>query len=166
VAATLLLTVQNGVVRYGERTLFENLSFNIRQGEKVCLIGKNGAGKTTLMNIITGERDLDEGERWQLQGSTIGYLQQDVTPKVGQSVRDYIFAALNNQDGSHDYKIERVVEPLDLHLDDKMTTLSGGQLRRAALARALVEEPDILLLDEPTNHLDQIGRASCRERVS
>jgi ATP-binding cassette subfamily F protein uup len=154
VAATLLLTVQNGVVRFGERTLFENLSFNIRQGEKVCLIGKNGAGKTTLMNIITGERELDEGERWQLQGSTIGYLQQDVVPKAGQSVRDYIFAALNNQDGSHDYKIERVVEPLDLHLDDKMTTLSGGQLRRAALARALVEEPDILLLDEPTNHLD------------
>lgn len=153
-AATLLLTVQDGVVRYGDRTLFENLSFNIREGEKVCLIGKNGAGKTTLMNIVTGARELDEGLRWQLQGSSIGYLQQDIVPKAGQNVRDFIFEALNNQDGSHDYKIEMVVEPLEIHLDDKMTQLSGGQLRRAALARALVEEPDILLLDEPTNHLD------------
>ncbi|MDE1901966.1 MAG: ATP-binding cassette domain-containing protein [Alphaproteobacteria bacterium] len=153
-AATLLLAVQDGVIRYGDKPLFEGLSFNIRDGEKTCLIGKNGAGKTTLMNIITGARELDEGTRWQLQGATVGYLQQDIVPREGQTVRDFIFAALNNQDGSHDYKIEIVVEPLQLHLDDKMTNLSGGQLRRAALARALVEEPDILLLDEPTNHLD------------
>ncbi len=151
---TLLLSVQNGVVRYGDRLLFADLNFSLRAGEKVCLVGKNGAGKTTLMNIITGARELDEGIRWQLQGTTIGYLQQEVMPHKGQSVRDFIFAALNNQDGSHDYKIERIVEPLDLNPDDAMTNLSGGQLRRAALARALVEDPDILLLDEPTNHLD------------
>lgn len=154
VAATLLLSVQDGVIRFGEKTLFEGLSFSIRDGEKVCLIGQNGAGKTTLMNIVKGVRELDEGIRWQLQGSTVGYLQQEVIPQPGQTVREFIFAALDNQDGSHDYKIERVVEPLELELEDKMTNLSGGQLRRAALARALVEEPDILLLDEPTNHLD------------
>lgn len=153
-ASTLLLTVQNGVVRFGDKTLFENLCFNIREGEKVCLIGKNGAGKTTLMNIITGARELDEGKRWQMQGVSIGYLEQEIVPQNGQSVRQFIFAALENQDGSHDYKIERVVMPLGLPLEEKMTSLSGGQLRRAALARALVEEPDILLLDEPTNHLD------------
>ncbi len=153
-AARLLLTVADGVIRFGDKSLFEGLTFNIREGEKVCLIGKNGAGKTTLMNIITGARELDEGTRWQLQGSTVGYLQQEVIPKTGETVRDFIFAALNNQDGSHDWKVEYVVEPLEIHLDDKMTNLSGGQLRRAALARALVEEPDILLLDEPTNHLD------------
>ena len=153
-ASTLLLTVQDGVIRFGNKTLFEGLTFNIRQGEKVCLIGQNGAGKTTLMNIITGARELDGGTRWQLQGSTVGYLQQEVVPIAGQTVREFIFAALNNQDGSHDYKIDCVVEPLELHLEDQMTMLSGGQLRRAALARALVEEPDILLLDEPTNHLD------------
>ncbi len=153
-ASTLLLTVQDGVVRFGDKTLFENLSFNIREGEKVCLIGKNGAGKTTLMNIITGVRELDEGTRWQLQGVSIGYLEQEIIPREGQSVRQFIFAALSNQDGSHDYKIERIVIPMGLDLEDRMTALSGGQLRRAALARALVEEPDILLLDEPTNHLD------------
>ncbi|MDD3030282.1 MAG: ATP-binding cassette domain-containing protein [Alphaproteobacteria bacterium] len=153
-AGTLLLSVQEGVVRFGDKTLFDGLMFNIRAGEKVCLIGKNGAGKTTLMNIVTGARELDEGTRWILQGTTIGYLQQDVTPKEGQTVRDFVFEALNNQDGSHDYKIECVVEPLSLDPAALMTSLSGGQLRRAALARALVEEPDILLLDEPTNHMD------------
>ena len=153
-AGKLLLNVTEAIIRFGDKTLFEDLSFNIREGEKICLIGKNGAGKTTLMNIITGEREPDEGLRWQLQGATIGYLRQEVPVKAGQTVRDFIFEELKNQDGSHDYKIERVVEPLDIPIDARMDTLSGGQLRRAALARALVEDPDILLLDEPTNHLD------------
>lgn len=153
-AATLLLNVQDALVRFGDKTLFEGLSFNIRQSEKICLIGKNGVGKTTLMNIIMGTRELDDGLRWQLQGCVVGYLQQEVHPLPGQTVRQYIFEALNNQDGSHDYKIERVVEPLGLNIGEPMEALSGGQLRRAALARALVEDPDILLLDEPTNHLD------------
>lgn len=152
--STLLLNVQDALIQFGDKILFENLSFNIREGEKICVVGKNGAGKSTLMNIITGTRELDGGERWQLQGATIGYLQQEVHPKPGQTIREYIFEELKNQDGSHDYKIEMVVEPLHLHPDDRMESLSGGQLRRAALARALVEDPDILLLDEPTNHLD------------
>jgi ATP-binding cassette subfamily F protein uup len=154
VASTLLLNVHDALIQFGDKILFNDLAFNIREGEKICVVGKNGAGKSTLMNIITGARELDDGERWQLQGSTIGYLQQEVHPKPGQTVREYIFEELKNQDGSHDYKIEIVVEPLELHVDDRMENLSGGQLRRAALARALVEEPDILLLDEPTNHLD------------
>ena len=153
-AATLLLNVQDALIQFGNKILFENLSFNICERDKICLIGKNGAGKTTLMNIVTGHVELDGGTRWQLQGTTVGYLQQDIVAKANQTVRDYIFEELHNQDGSHDYKIERVVEPLEIDIDAKMTSLSGGQLRRAALARALVEEPDILLLDEPTNHLD------------
>ena len=153
-SSTLLLNVSEASIRFGDKTLFEDLSFNIREGDKICLIGKNGAGKTTLMNIITGLRELDDGLRWQLQGTVIGYLQQEVHPIPGQTVYDYIFEELQNQDGSQDYKIEIVVEPLELDIKAQMTSLSGGQLRRAALARALVEEPDVLLLDEPTNHLD------------
>lgn len=141
---------------FGGKPLFEGLSFNICEGEKICLVGKNGAGKSTLMNVITGAREVDAGERWLLQGATIGYLQQDIVPKPGQTVYDFIFESLSeeNQEAHNQYKIELIVEPLDLSIDDRMDKLSGGQLRRAAIARALVEDPDILLLDEPTNHLD------------
>jgi ATP-binding cassette subfamily F protein uup len=155
-AATLLLSVQDAKIVFGDKILFENLSFNISEGQKICLVGKNGTGKTTLMNIITGKRDLDVGTFFQLQGTTIGYLQQDIVARPGQSVFDYIFEHFADADDRdlHRYKVEMVVEPLELDINAQMTTLSGGQLRRTALARALVEEPDILLLDEPTNHLD------------
>ena len=154
--APLLLSVQDAGIRYANRIVFEDLSFNILAGDKICLIGKNGAGKSTLMNIITGQRELDNGKQWQMPGITVGYLKQEVIFQPDQTVYDYVFSGLKeeNQDDTNKYKIDQILEPLELHVDDKMASLSGGQLRRVALARALVEEPDILLLDEPTNHLD------------
>jgi ATP-binding cassette subfamily F protein uup len=156
VAGTLLLNVQEAEIRFGDKVLFEDLSFNIAATDRICLIGKNGAGKSTLMNVIRGLKELDAGERWLLQGTTIGYLQQEPLFKKGQTVFDYVFEELKpeSQEENQTYKIERIVEPLHLGLTDDMMSLSGGQARRAALARALVEQPDILLLDEPTNHLD------------
>lgn len=155
-ASTLILSVQEGSVAFGEKTIFDDLSFNIHEGDKICLVGRNGSGKTTLMNVITGAQALDGGERWVLQGTKIGYLQQDITPKPGQTVYDFVFEQLKlaGEDEAHSYKVEMVLQPLELDPADKMDRLSGGELRRAALARALVEDPDLLLLDEPTNHLD------------
>ncbi len=157
-AATLLLSVQAAAIRFGNKTLFENLSFNIQDGDKICLVGRNGSGKTTLMNIITGSRELDEGERWQLQGIVIGHLPQELVPERTQRVYDYVFSgiadAAPDMPESHAYKVEQILTPLGLNAQAPMSDLSGGQLRRAALARALVLAPEILLLDEPTNHLD------------
>ena len=151
----LLLSVKDAAIIYGDKVIFEQLSFNIHQGAKISLIGRNGAGKTTLMDIITGKKDLDAGERWQEQSVTIGYLQQDITPQDGQSVFDYIFEEIKEDEVElHAYKVDSIANALGLDVQSKMTQLSGGQIRRAGLARALVEEPDILLLDEPTNHLD------------
>jgi ATP-binding cassette subfamily F protein uup len=151
----LLLSVKDASVIYGDKVIFEDLSFNIHDGSKISLVGKNGAGKSTLMNIITGAKELDAGERWQEQSVTIGYLKQDIIPKSGESVFDFIFEEIPDGERElHAYKVDVVANALHLTVTDKMTMLSGGQLRRAGLARALVEEPDILLLDEPTNHLD------------
>lgn len=152
----LILSVRDAVVSFGNIPLFQDLTFNIQDGSRISLVGKNGTGKSTLMNIITGARDLDDGERWVLDGIKIGYLQQDVQAKPGQTVADFIFETFGKdmEEWERDYKIQMVVDPLDLHLEDQMSKLSGGQARRAALARALVEDPDLLLLDEPTNHLD------------
>lgn len=151
----LLLSVRDAAVRYNGQPVFENLAFNIHDGARIALVGRNGAGKTTLMNVITGVRDLDDGERWQEAGTSIGYLHQDIVPKKGERVFDYIFSEIQHEERDlHAYKVDIVTEALELDPQAMMTHLSGGQLRRAGLARALVEEPDILLLDEPTNHLD------------
>ncbi len=154
-AAPLLLSVKDATVRFQKTPLFENLSFNIHERSRIALVGKNGAGKSTLMNIITGVRELDEGTRWQEQAISFGYLHQDITPKEGQSVFEYIFEEIQGEERElHQYKVDIVAQALHLNTNDQMTRLSGGQVRRAGLARVLVEEPDILLLDEPTNHLD------------
>lgn len=143
------------MVRYSETPVFENLSFNIHERSRIALVGKNGAGKSTLMNIITGAQDLDDGERWETPNLTIGYLKQDIIPQKEQTIFDFIFEEIKEEEIElHGYKVDIVAEALELDVQAHMDKLSGGQLRRAGLARALVEEPDILLLDEPTNHLD------------
>ncbi|MCB1782562.1 MAG: ABC-F family ATP-binding cassette domain-containing protein [Alphaproteobacteria bacterium] len=151
----LILSVEEADVLIGGKPFFEELTFHIHTGRKIALVGKNGAGKTTLMNIITGARDIDDGKRFVLPGVTTGYMRQHVDPTT-QSVMDFIFEGMSADTPEWDqtYKVEMVVAPLGLDVTARLCDLSGGQLRRAALARALVEEPDILLLDEPTNHMD------------
>jgi ATP-binding cassette subfamily F protein uup len=154
----LLLSVQDAAIAFNGKPIFEELTFHIKDGERISLVGRNGAGKSTLMNIITDKIQLDKGERWQLAGVSIGYLQQDIVPQADQTVFDYVFAGVEaeteEERSLYEYRVDMVCEPLHLDKHAEMTLLSGGQLRRAALARALVHEPDILLLDEPTNHLD------------
>lgn len=152
----LLLSVEDATVMIAGKPFFDGLTFHIHAGRKIALVGRNGAGKTTLMNIITGEKDLDDGKRFVYPGTTTGYMQQHVEATPGKTVRAFVFEGLPDtlEEWDIDYRIEMVVEPLLLNPDALLETLSGGQLRRAALARALVEEPDILLLDEPTNHMD------------
>ncbi len=152
----LILSVEEASVLIAAKPFFEGLTFHIHAGRKIALVGKNGAGKTTLMNIIKGDREIDDGKRFLYPGTTTGYMQQNIVPTPEQTVRDFVFEGLSDEleDWDVDYRIDMVIAPLLLNVDDKLATLSGGQLRRAALARALVEEPDILLLDEPTNHMD------------
>lgn len=159
-AQQLALSVKEATVTFGGKPLFQDISFNLHENDRICLVGRNGAGKTTLMRVITGEHELDLGERWVANnGVSIGYLQQEVEPKENQTVFEFIYSGLDaeRQNDDYLYMVDMVMEPLELHPNDLMTKLSGGQLRRASLAHALVEDPDILLLDEPTNHLDLGG---------
>ena len=151
----LIYSIKGATVRYKENPVFECLDLNIHQGLRIALIGKNGAGKSTIMNIISGIKSLDEGEIWEDPGITIGYLGQEFPYKNTETVFDFIFSNISGDERDlHQYKVDIVAEALELDIRKNMETLSGGQLRRAGLARALVEEPEILLLDEPTNHLD------------
>ena len=151
-----LLTVRDAKVTFGGKPLFEALEFSIFENDKICLLGRNGTGKSTLMKVIIGERELDDGERFLQPGTRIGYLPQQVYIDDAETVYQHVLADYEN-DENKKYLADIVLAPFELDGTRLMSTLSGGQKRRASLARALVDEPDILLLDEPTNHLDIEG---------
>lgn len=155
-AKDVIITVKDALVTFGPKPLFKDLSFNIHENDKICLIGKNGAGKSTLMNIISDDYELDGGERIARPGLTIGYLRQDVEISSSKTIFDYIFSGLKKekQNEENSYLVDMIAHELLLDIKDKISNLSGGQLRRVALAKSLVESPDLLILDEPTNHLD------------
>ena len=154
-SSQLLFSIKDASVRYKEIPVFQDLSLNIHQGKRIALIGKNGAGKSTIMNIISGLKELDDGEKWEEPGISVGYLGQEFEFNNFETVFDFIFSNILGEERElYKYKVDIIAEALSLDVKKQMRMLSGGQIRRAGIARALVEEPDILLLDEPTNHLD------------
>ena len=155
-AGRVLLGMEDIYLTVGSRLLFSGVNLHISEGDKICLVGRNGAGKTTLMRLIMQELETDSGKRFLLPGTRIGYLAQQVDFKPAQTVRDFVMHGLPADQRSEElnHRADMVITPLGLDAEAPMGHLSGGQLRRAALAQALVDEPDILLLDEPTNHLD------------
>lgn len=151
-----LISLEDVTLTFGGKRLFEDIKLTINEGDKICLVGKNGAGKTTLMRIIMDELELDKGKRSAVPGLSIGYLAQKVFYNHTHTVREFVLEGLGTSDDALEkqHLADRMMEPFELDPAALMMTLSGGQLRRASLARALVVAPDILLLDEPTNHLD------------
>lgn len=150
-----LLSIRNASISFARKTLFENLGLNLFARDRICLIGKNGVGKTTLMKAILGEIDFDLGERWIMPNLTIGYLSQSEYMPSGMTVVQYLMQTLENSEHKT-YLADIVCQNLQIEKNTFLEHLSGGQARRARLARALILEPDILLLDEPTNHLDLV----------
>ncbi|ANQ48723.1 ABC-F family ATP-binding cassette domain-containing protein [Flammeovirga sp. MY04] len=187
-----LLSVDNATKYWGEKPLYENISFGIQQGQKVALVAKNGTGKSTLLNSIAGKESLDGGEIAINKDITIGLLEQEPQFEEGQNILDYVLSsdspilgAVKNyeaalQASTLDYS-DAVLKQLDqatakmeemkawdaearvkqiltaFKLEDtsrRMDSLSGGQQKRVALSKVLIEEPNLLILDEPTNHLD------------
>ena len=147
-----LLTLQNVHLTFGGTPLLEGAELAIGERERVCLVGRNGSGKSTLLKIAAGTVEADRGTRFAQPGATIRYLAQEPDLTGFASTLAFVEAGLAPGDDPH--RARYLLEQLGLTGDEEPARLSGGEARRAALARVLAPAPDILLLDEPTNHLD------------
>nr|WP_321361265.1 ATP-binding cassette domain-containing protein [uncultured Hyphomonas sp.] len=149
-AAPPLITLTDVRLSFGGKPLFTGVSFSLSKGERVALVGRNGAGKSTLMKIISERVEADSGDVWRQPGITFAAVAQEPDLAGFDTVLAYTSEGL---DGTS-YMAEAELMEFGVEADADPTTLSGGQLRRAALAKAFAADPDVLLLDEPTNHLD------------
>ncbi len=150
--ATPILLLQDIRLTFGGTPLLEGADLSVEPGARVCLIGRNGCGKSTLLKIAAGRIEPDAGRRFLQPGTTVQYLEQEPDFSDFETTRAYVEAGLGPTDDPH--IAQRLLEKVGLTGDETPATLSGGEARRAALARALAPRPDVLLLDEPTNHLD------------
>src|SRR2546429_5049268 len=147
-----LIQLKDIALTFGGTPLLSGVELSVSPSERVCLIGRNGSGKSTLLKIAAGLVEADRGPRFVQPGATIGYLPQEPDFEGHTTTLAYVEAGLGPGDDRHPARY--LLEQPGLHGDDDRTKLSGGEARRAALARVLAPSPDILLLDEPTNHLD------------
>ncbi len=147
-----LLLLQNTALTLGSAPLLTNAELSVSPGERLVVVGRNGSGKSTLLKIAAGELTADAGSRFVQPGATVRYLPQEPDLTGHVSTLAYVEAGLGP--GDDEYRARYLLEQLGLTGEERPDNLSGGEARRAALARVLAPSPDILLLDEPTNHLD------------
>ena len=146
-----ILSLQGAGLVQGSGWLFRELDIFLGPRDRLALIGRNGAGKTTLLRLLAGRIDADEGRRTIVPGTRVVLLEQEPDVAAFDTLGAY---ALSGEDAPPRHAVEAIAGQLGLDLDRAAATASGGERRRAAIARALAQEPDVLLLDEPTNHLD------------
>ena len=144
----------------GSRSLFDGVDLPLEARARACLVGRNGAGKSTLLRLLMGSIEPDDGDRIVAPGLRIVYVEQE-PPITGETLLDYATAG-----GAAPYEAEAALEGFGVEGGRSTAGLSGGETRRAALARAFAEDPDVLLLDEPTNHLDILAIETLEARLS
>ena len=146
-----LLQLSDISLTFGGDPIFDDLSLVIQPGDRVALVGRNGSGKSTLMKVMAGQVEADRGRLQVSPGIHVGYMEQDPDMSGFATLGDY---AAQSLDPGELYRVERAGEGLKFDPARPVSTASGGERRRAALARLMAEAPELMLLDEPTNHLD------------
>jgi ABC transport system ATP-binding/permease protein len=152
-----LLLLQDIALTFGAAPLLSGAGLAVAAGDRICLVGRNGSGKSTLLGIAAGLVQADAGERFVQPGTTIQYLAQEPDLAGFATALAYVEAGFDAVAADGRHRALYLLKALGLSGDEDPASLSGGEARRAALARALAPSPDILLLDEPTNHLDLPG---------
>ena len=146
-----ILQLTDIALSFGGDPLFRDLSLAIQPGDRLALVGRNGSGKSTLLKVIAGLVEPDGGARAVPQGDSVGYMEQEPGMEGAATLGDY---ALRDLGPAELWRVEAAAEGLKLDLATEVAKASGGERRRAALAKLIAEAPDLMLLDEPTNHLD------------
>ncbi|MEM6727949.1 MAG: ABC-F family ATP-binding cassette domain-containing protein, partial [Pseudomonadota bacterium] len=146
-----LLQLTDISLTFGGNPVFDGLSLTIQPGDRVALVGRNGSGKSTLLKVMASLVEPDHGARVVHQGTSVGFMEQDPDLSGFETLGQF---ALIEMEPSEAYRVEMAAEGLKFDPDRPVATASGGERRRAALAKLWAEAPDLMLLDEPTNHLD------------
>jgi ATP-binding cassette subfamily F protein 3 len=152
-----MITLNRVSKSFGQQLLFEGACLQINEGDRYVLVGPNGSGKSTLFKILLGAEEADSGRFTIKRGAKVGYLPQENAPVTGETVLDTALEHHEDPDGRLTAKAKAILMGLGFRVadfDKRLDTLSGGWAMRAAMARLLMQEPDLVLLDEPTNHLD------------
>lgn len=147
--ATALLRLKDACVRFSGTPVFENLTAQILEGDRICLVGRNGCGKSTLLKAIAKIYELDDGEHFLMPSQNLVYLEQDKVYPINISTLKMLESY-----GAKSHEARAILDKLGINPESTLNNASGGQRRRFTLAESLVRNPTILLLDEPTNHLD------------
>ena len=154
VAEAPIYTIRGAKLSFGLNPLFTDVDLYVNRGDKICLVGRNGCGKSTLLKVIAREIEPDDAEFFVQPGIRIGYMPQEPDFTGFKTLREVVEAGLPKEEKNQTYRADRLIEYFAINENQNPEQSSGGERRKAALARSLISEPDILLLDEPTNHLD------------
>ena len=149
-----IYTLKNIRLAFGDNKLFADVELYINRGDKICLVGRNGSGKSTLLKVIAGVIEPDDGEIFMQPGTKVAYMPQEPDLSSYACLKDAVISGLPEAERGNTYLADIWLEKLGINGSINPQKASGGECRKAALAKALISEPDILLLDEPTNHLD------------
>jgi ATP-binding cassette subfamily F protein uup len=149
--AAPILSYENLGLIQGEGWLFRHLDLYVGERDRLALIGRNGAGKTTLLKCLADLIETDEGKRTIVPGTNVVLLEQDPKMEGFATLEEWV---LHGRDAPQAHEAAAIADQLGIDLSRPTATASGGERRRAAITRALAQQPDVLLLDEPTNHLD------------